>query len=684
MKRSFNKVRSIYFQPKSTKKNEGTLTDANPFSPTSKFHYWYGEDDSDGSTFNYIQDRYGNIQGSLIDMRSKSVIQISIQKDGSPIVTIKHSCDFRPEIDPPNKDEDLGQRELTTDITKSTAKDHQPIMSYLRTNNSSSEKNKKQEEATRKVEPFNDDGGNLDVMVVWTSKAECKSSNLPEGCTLNSSTEANMEGLIRLAIQETNTAYELSGVQTKLFLAHSYRHPTFTENDISMSDTLDALQEGNIPGIQENRTAYGADIVAMIVDDAMFCGIAFMGPRIDRMYSVITWSCATGYFSFGHEIGHNLGLNHDRGTSYNCHSKKYYFGYRDPQARFRTIMAYNCRSGQCDNNPGGDCTRIQRFSNPHHTFNGLPVGNAKNDNVRKINNVRFEVAQYFPHVENGPSILSVTAAPSTFPSKSPESSTNASSIFPSTFPSSFPSSFPSTFPSGSSTSPPSSKTNPSTVSSESPTSFPPSKPSKPLVNAPSAFPSILPSGFPTSFPSSKPSEALTIVSSTFPSTLPSGSPTMPQSLKPSEALTQVPSTFPSTFAPTGSPSLPPSSKPSESPNNMPSALPTQAPTLSPSSKLPSSCNDSPLEFLYQQRFLTCATVGSLGLCADTDIQIICRATCGTCSSTSSDSRLIFKFYHTKKEEIQTKGCDIIANNPSVRCTFYGVSDTCHATCRGYY
>jgi hypothetical protein len=54
------------------------------------------------------------------------------------------------------------------------------------------------------------------------------------------------------------------------------------------------------------RTTYGADIVALLIDDSQYCGKAWLGPSIGLMFSVTAWNCATGYYTFGHEIGHNF------------------------------------------------------------------------------------------------------------------------------------------------------------------------------------------------------------------------------------------------------------------------------------------------------------------------------------------------------------------------------------------
>ena len=98
------------------------------------------------------------------------------------------------------------------------------------------------------------------------------------------------------------------------------------------------------------------------------------------------------------EIGHNLGCLHDRGTHDACDSSNSNFGYREPSARFSTIMAYPCKAGQCDNNAGGGCDRVQRFSNPDLsiTLNDTiyTLGDTYTNCAEQINSVRAEVAKY--------------------------------------------------------------------------------------------------------------------------------------------------------------------------------------------------------------------------------------------------------------------------------------------------
>ena len=90
---------------------------------------------------------------------------------------------------------------------------------------------------------------------------------------------------------------------------------------------------------------------------------------------------------------------HDRGTEKTCNETgTFNYGYRDPNADFRTILSYNCKMGQCDSMPKDGCTRVQRFSNSdsRYTYNGKPIGDAKRDNAKQLNNVRAIVAAYFP------------------------------------------------------------------------------------------------------------------------------------------------------------------------------------------------------------------------------------------------------------------------------------------------
>ena len=164
------------------------------------------------------------------------------------------------------------------------------------------------------------------------------------------------------------------------------------------------------------------------------CGVAWLSgncptcnPSPSSMFSVTKYSCATGYFSFGHELGHNMGAHHDRGTTNTCGNSDYRYGYRDPAGQYRSILAYSCATGQCDNNPGGSCTRSQFFSHPDPTgWNGKPAGYSSGDplgetnNAKKINDSAAIIAGFYDDPTNPPPTQSpTTAAPTPLPTPEP-------------------------------------------------------------------------------------------------------------------------------------------------------------------------------------------------------------------------------------------------------------------------
>jgi hypothetical protein len=144
---------------------------------------------------------------------------------------------------------------------------------------------------------------------------------------------------------------------------------------------------------------------------------------------------------FAHEVGHNYGCEHDRLNA--NPGKPFQYGWQDPEAQFRTIMAYGC--------PKKFCPRINYFSNPVKRYMGKIMGNEINDCARQHNEVRERVALYRrARLTNAPTVSiapSISAAPSSAPTKVPTasptisrspSSAPSNSIAPSGAPSEYP------------------------------------------------------------------------------------------------------------------------------------------------------------------------------------------------------------------------------------------------------
>lgn len=240
-----------------------------------------------------------------------------------------------------------------------------------------------------------------------------------------------MVALINLAVQETNVAYANSDIPTQLRLVHIHYEANYDDHANDWQTTLNYVQnpsDGYFDYIPAMRAQYGADFVSTFIDSGQYCGLSFLPnpPTADEAFSLVLWSCATGYYSFGHELGHNMGCYHDRpdagpagltGTGYN-------FGYQylngqSATQNFRTILSYDC--------PGG-CERLQWFSNPSKLYQGLPLGSATTNNAQWIRERLSIYANFMPAVINPASTLASAALqPTTSQVSSLVSSSSSSS-----------------------------------------------------------------------------------------------------------------------------------------------------------------------------------------------------------------------------------------------------------------
>jgi hypothetical protein len=200
-----------------------------------------------------------------------------------------------------------------------------------------------------------------------------------------------INALIALAVSETNTGLVNSGVAQRINLVHttlvSYSE-TFFDWDITL-DRLQGTTDGFMDQVHPLREAHQADLVVLLVNDGQFCGLGYLMITPSKSFapfgfSLVNWECATGNYSLAHEMGHNMGSEHDRTNADGLGSYAYSFGYQAPNRSFRTIMAYDC------DRPGG-CPRINHWSNPDVFYNGQPTGvvftsPVSADNRRSLNN----------------------------------------------------------------------------------------------------------------------------------------------------------------------------------------------------------------------------------------------------------------------------------------------------------
>ena len=230
-----------------------------------------------------------------------------------------------------------------------------------------------------------DAGDTMDVMVVYTPAARAAAGGT-----------AAMQALINLAVDESNFAYQFSQITPRLRLVYQQEvNYTETGNMNVELDRLTGTADGFIDQVHGLRNTYGADMVSMFIENTDLCGLAWLMTVLTpgfapNAFSVVTWDCATGNYSFAHELGHNMGCAHDRANAPEGGLYPYSFGWRFVTAgnvTNRTIMAYA---------PG---ERIQRFSNPDVLYNGVATGvptvlpNAAH-NALTINNSASTVANW--------------------------------------------------------------------------------------------------------------------------------------------------------------------------------------------------------------------------------------------------------------------------------------------------
>jgi len=230
-----------------------------------------------------------------------------------------------------------------------------------------------------------DDGSIFDVLVVFT----------PAARTAAGGTDAAVQARINLGITETNAAYANSGIIPRLRLvgaeAVSYTESGDLGTDLTV---LTGASDGVLDAVHARRNALGADLVQLVVGSTAgnACGIAWLMNTLSsgfatNAFSVTAYPCISPNYTFGHELGHNMGSNHapEDGAN-NSPLYPYSFGYKNPSNLFRTVMAYNCPA---------DCPRVLYFSNPAVLYNGAPTGTvAQHNNALSINNARTTIANF--------------------------------------------------------------------------------------------------------------------------------------------------------------------------------------------------------------------------------------------------------------------------------------------------
>lgn len=211
----------------------------------------------------------------------------------------------------------------------------------------------------------------------------------------------------------TNQAYIDSGIHARLRLVRTQEvdYPDTLTNNQALN-AITSSQAPHFSGVGAMRDYHGADLVALlrpfVHPDQGSCGVAWMpssfGPGTAAYgYSVSSDGSSGGWFchehTFPHEIGHNLGSNHNRANAGTGGAFGYSYGLlRLPDAGqnngFSTIMSY----------PVSSTPPVMLFSAPGVVeCRNQPCGVADSeDNARSHNLTAPAVSNFRPTADNPP------------------------------------------------------------------------------------------------------------------------------------------------------------------------------------------------------------------------------------------------------------------------------------------
>ncbi|MEU6055787.1 M12 family metallo-peptidase [Streptomyces xanthochromogenes] len=220
----------------------------------------------------------------------------------------------------------------------------------------------------------------IDVIAGYTRRAVSEAGS-----------EQQVINTIDWAERKLNEAFADSGIPASIDIIGTY--DTGYQGDNTSSALLGKVNNPQDRQLGAHAAAlrrrYGADLVTIVnsIDPGQSSGqgdLPTQGSFNARdAFSVVDFRSLTGWYNLGHEIGHNLGMFHDRDTLdsqapshvwtnlLNTHSGT---GWITPRGTFHTLMAY---ATSCT----ASCATVNQYSNTENTVDGQPLGDVDNNNA---------------------------------------------------------------------------------------------------------------------------------------------------------------------------------------------------------------------------------------------------------------------------------------------------------------
>jgi hypothetical protein len=192
----------------------------------------------------------------------------------------------------------------------------------------------------------------------------------------------NIRGDIELLMQQLRTGFGATRVGGNFSVTTELAHAqelNYDEAD-SMDKDLDRLSNPRdtvFRPIHALRDTHKADIVHLLIKAKPNngCGVGWLNLalRPEHAFSVSDYQCAMQNFSAVHEIGHNIGMAHDRFVEKDAKPgpAQFNFGFVAMERGTRSLMSYNNQCAQQKKH----CMRLLQLSSPNIMVEGVQYGN---------------------------------------------------------------------------------------------------------------------------------------------------------------------------------------------------------------------------------------------------------------------------------------------------------------------